>query len=147
MCSHRQASDLPEVEPPRPLPPPPSSANLVDVLPYLVRLALGDPSLRWRLGAAMCLLIVSKATGALILNFLRGRALTLNFLSISLYTMQSLCLTSREVPVQKTSSSPRANSIPHKYQIMQIFALAVGLTAPVRELIKPSPSTAFLREH
>ncbi|GAB4819537.1 hypothetical protein N2152v2_006583 [Parachlorella kessleri] len=49
--------------PPTQLPPPPRSARLVDVLPYLVRLALGDPQLHWRLGVAMVLLLASKSAG------------------------------------------------------------------------------------
>lgn len=50
---------------PKPLPPPPNSAKLADVLPYLVRVALGDPQLHWRLAVALGLLLTSKAAGLL----------------------------------------------------------------------------------
>jgi len=45
--------------PPTQLPPPPRSAKLVDVLPYLMRLALGDPQLHWRLGKPVPCLFLS----------------------------------------------------------------------------------------
>lgn len=50
---------------PRPpaLPPPPKSGNLLDVLPYLVRLAVADRQLWWRLGIAVLLMLASKAAG------------------------------------------------------------------------------------
>lgn len=48
---------------PTPLPPHPRSAALKDMLPYLLRLALGDPQLHWRLGVALALLLASKACG------------------------------------------------------------------------------------
>ena len=41
----------------------PHSATLVDVLPYLVRLALHDASLVWRIGFATMAMVVSKAAG------------------------------------------------------------------------------------
>lgn len=47
------------------MPPVPASATLVDVLPYLVKLALCDPSVVWRIGVAMGALVVSKAAGLL----------------------------------------------------------------------------------
>ena len=56
-------SAAPSYVPPTPLPPPPRSAELRHVLPYLLRLALGDPQLHWRLGAALALLLASKACG------------------------------------------------------------------------------------
>jgi len=43
----------------------PRSATLVDVLPYLVRLALHDASLVWRIGFATLAMVVSKAAGLL----------------------------------------------------------------------------------
>ncbi|KAL4423145.1 hypothetical protein ABPG77_007798 [Micractinium sp. CCAP 211/92] len=48
---------------PTALPPAPSQATLVQVLPWLLRLAFGQPQLRWRLGAALILLLGSKAAG------------------------------------------------------------------------------------
>ena len=52
---------------PRPavLPTPPKSASLLDVLPYLVELALADRALWWRLGTALVLMVLSKGAGAL----------------------------------------------------------------------------------
>lgn len=50
---------------PSPLPPSPKSATLLEVMPYLAKLALGESNLYWRLGAALTLLIFSKATGVL----------------------------------------------------------------------------------
>lgn len=52
---------------PRPpaLPPPPKSGNLLDVLPYLVRLAVADRQLWWRLGIAVLLMLASKAAGGM----------------------------------------------------------------------------------
>ncbi|WPT13144.1 ABC transporter B family member 25 [Picochlorum sp. SENEW3] len=47
------------------MPPVPASATLVDVLPYLLQLALCDPSVVWRIGVAMGALVVSKAAGLL----------------------------------------------------------------------------------
>lgn len=55
----------PTYTPPAALPPAPTSARLMDVLPYLLRLALGEPQLYWRLGAALALLLASKAAGLL----------------------------------------------------------------------------------
>ena len=48
---------------PADLPPPPKSASLVHVLPYLARLALADRQLYWRLGLAFILMCLSKAAG------------------------------------------------------------------------------------
>lgn len=46
-----------------PLPTIPSEATLAKVLPYLWRLASSDTTLRWRLAAALVLLVASKAAG------------------------------------------------------------------------------------
>lgn len=45
----------------QPLPPPPSTANLTEVLPYLAQLALSEKQLYWRLGLAMICIVGSKA--------------------------------------------------------------------------------------
>jgi len=45
------------------LPPPPQSAALFQVLPYLLNVALADPSLRIRLACALVLVVASKSTG------------------------------------------------------------------------------------
>jgi hypothetical protein len=45
------------------LPPAPSEASLTTVMPYLWSLASSDTTLRWRLAAALVLLVVSKAAG------------------------------------------------------------------------------------
>eukprot|EP00887_Chlorella_sp_A99_P002243 scaffold10.g2243.t1 len=55
----------PEYIPPARLPPPPASAALVHVLPYLAKVALGEPALYWRLGAALLLLLAAKTAGLL----------------------------------------------------------------------------------
>ena len=48
----------------RPLPPPPKEANLAHVLPYLIKIAGGEPgALRSRLYAAIVLLVLAKALG------------------------------------------------------------------------------------
>ncbi|PSC71946.1 metal ABC transporter permease [Micractinium conductrix] len=52
-----------DYRPPSPLPPPPTQATLVQVLPYLLRLAFGSPQLTLRLGAALALLLTYKAAG------------------------------------------------------------------------------------
>jgi len=63
----RQASDQPRGATvlPRPasLPEPPASSRLLDVMPYLVKLATSDRQLWWRLGGAVLLMFVSKAAG------------------------------------------------------------------------------------
>lgn len=47
-----------------PLPAPPKSGqSLADVLPYLLKLALSEKQLKWRLGAAFACMLVSKAAG------------------------------------------------------------------------------------
>lgn len=46
-----------------PLPPPPSSATLFRVLPYLAKLALSEKQLSWRLGVAFMCMVTSKAAG------------------------------------------------------------------------------------
>jgi hypothetical protein len=47
-----------------PLPAPPKSGqSLADVLPYLLKLALSEKQLSWRLGAAFVCMLVSKAAG------------------------------------------------------------------------------------
>ncbi|KAK9836126.1 hypothetical protein WJX81_003499 [Elliptochloris bilobata] len=50
---------------PRPasLPEPPSSSRLLDVMPYLLKLATTDRQLWWRLGGAVLLMFASKAAG------------------------------------------------------------------------------------
>ncbi|GFR51367.1 hypothetical protein Agub_g13792, partial [Astrephomene gubernaculifera] len=48
------------------LPTPPSSGTLYDVVPYLLRLALQERHLVWRLGAAMCCMVVAKMAGVLL---------------------------------------------------------------------------------
>ena len=51
---------------PRPasLPEPPASTRLVDIMPYLMKLATSDRQLWWRLGSAVLLMFASKAAGA-----------------------------------------------------------------------------------
>ena len=51
---------------PRPasLPEPPASTRLVDIMPYLLKLATSDRQLWWRLGSAVLLMFASKAAGA-----------------------------------------------------------------------------------
>jgi hypothetical protein len=46
------------------LPPPPKSGNLLDVIPYLVKLAVSDRQLWWRLAISISLMLASKASGA-----------------------------------------------------------------------------------
>lgn len=46
------------------LPAPPKSSTFVDVLPYIIKLALAERQLWGRLVAAFCCLLVSKAAGA-----------------------------------------------------------------------------------
>lgn len=41
----------------------PSSSTLAQVLPYLLRLAVSDPQLYWRLGMALVMMVVSKSAG------------------------------------------------------------------------------------
>jgi hypothetical protein len=48
----------------RALPKLPSSATLLQVMPFLWRLALNDPALRVRLGIALVLLCIAKVLGA-----------------------------------------------------------------------------------
>lgn len=50
----------------RPLPAPPKSANLLDVMPYLFRLVVSEHSLRWRLAVVLMLMVISKWTGLLV---------------------------------------------------------------------------------
>lgn len=45
------------------LPPTPKSSSLLDVFPYLARLALSERSLYWRLALALLLMIASKVAG------------------------------------------------------------------------------------
>ena len=49
---------------PAQLPDPPASSRLLDVMPYLLKLATSDRQLWWRLGAAVLLMFASKAAGA-----------------------------------------------------------------------------------
>jgi ABC-type transport system involved in Fe-S cluster assembly fused permease/ATPase subunit len=48
---------------PTPLPTTPKAATLEQVLPYLARLAVGEPQLYWRVAGALVALLLSKATG------------------------------------------------------------------------------------
>ena len=41
----------------------PTSSTLAQVLPYLLRLAVSDPQLYWRLGVALAMMVVSKSAG------------------------------------------------------------------------------------
>ncbi|KAF8062057.1 ATM1 [Scenedesmus sp. PABB004] len=57
----REAAAAPAVAP---LPAPPRSGeSLVEVLPYLLKLAMAERQLSWRLGAAFAFMLVSKAAG------------------------------------------------------------------------------------
>lgn len=57
----RQAASAPAVAP---LPAPPKSGeSLAHVLPYLMKLAMSEKALSWRLGAAFLCMLVSKAAG------------------------------------------------------------------------------------
>lgn len=59
-AANRIKSPIPK---PAQLPPPPKSTSLLDVLPYLTKLAVSDAQLYWRLGLAFVLMIASKAAG------------------------------------------------------------------------------------
>jgi hypothetical protein len=48
---------------PAALPPTPKSSSLLDVFPYLAKLALSERSLYWRLALALMLMIASKVAG------------------------------------------------------------------------------------
>jgi len=65
--NHTEASshDADELAAPPPLPPTPKSSSLLDVFPYLARLALSERSLYWRLALALGLMIASKVAGTL----------------------------------------------------------------------------------
>ena len=60
----------------RALPKLPSSATLLQVMPFLWRLALDDPALRVRLGIALVLLCIAKILGAWAAWLLRGSTRT-----------------------------------------------------------------------
>ena len=47
----------------QPLPNPPKSSTFVDVLPYLLKLALAEKANYWRIGTAFVALLVSKCAG------------------------------------------------------------------------------------
>lgn len=59
-AANRIKSHIPK---PAQLPPPPKSTSLLDVLPYLTKLAVSDAQLYWRLGLAFVLMLASKAAG------------------------------------------------------------------------------------
>lgn len=50
-------------EPPKLPPPPKSGEDLTHVLPYILKLALAEKQLSWRVGAAVVLMLASKAAG------------------------------------------------------------------------------------
>lgn len=54
-----------ELTAPPALPPTPKSSSLLDVFPYLARLALSERSLYWRLALALFLMVASKVAGLL----------------------------------------------------------------------------------
>lgn len=68
-ASARRPSVLPR---PADLPPPPKTAGLGDVLPYLTKLALSDPQLYWRLGLSFALMVLSKAAGLMAPVYFKG---------------------------------------------------------------------------
>lgn len=51
------------LEAPPALPPVPRTASLVDVMPYLFRIAISDAKMWWRMWLAGLLLVISKVTG------------------------------------------------------------------------------------
>eukprot|EP00878_Enallax_costatus_P016674 GHUV01017494.1.p1 GENE.GHUV01017494.1~~GHUV01017494.1.p1 ORF type:complete len:347 (+),score=102.06 GHUV01017494.1:358-1398(+) len=64
---------------PAKLPPPPKSGeDLTHVLPYILKLALAEKQLSWRLGAAMILMLASKAAGISAPLFLKAAVDTLS---------------------------------------------------------------------
>lgn len=72
----------------RGMPGVPKTATLVDVLPYLVRLAMCDTSVVWRIAVAMGALVVSKAAGLLsplyfkaAIDMLTGEAVAFSWIS------------------------------------------------------------------
>lgn len=46
----------------------PQSSNLNHVMPYLLKLAISDPQLYWRLGAALIAMVLSKSAGAYVMS-------------------------------------------------------------------------------
>eukprot|EP00798_Chlamydomonas_sp_ICE-L_P023171 gene23171-30381_t len=56
-------SQLQKQEAPALLPEPPATGSLLDVMPYIGELALGEKSLNWRVAAALTLLFISKGAG------------------------------------------------------------------------------------
>lgn len=52
-----------EVRAPLELPPTPKSSGLIDVFPYLAKLALSEKTLYWRLAGALALMVISKVAG------------------------------------------------------------------------------------
>jgi len=52
-----------EVPAPLELPPTPKSSGLMDVFPYLAKLALSEKTLYWRLAGALALMVISKVAG------------------------------------------------------------------------------------
>lgn len=65
-----------ELTAPPALPPTPKSSSLLDVFPYLARLALSERSLYWRLALALFLMVASKVAGASLPHVGRRRAST-----------------------------------------------------------------------
>ena len=44
----------------------PESSSLTHVMPYLLKLAISDPQLYWRLGTALVAMILSKSAGTML---------------------------------------------------------------------------------
>jgi hypothetical protein len=49
--------------PPKPLPDPPLTSSIADIIPYLTKLVFGERQLLWRIGLSITLMFMSKAAG------------------------------------------------------------------------------------
>ena len=63
LASDKEVISPDKWKPPAPLPPTPKSASLVHVLPYVLRIASGDASLKMRIIGSMVMLMLSKGAG------------------------------------------------------------------------------------
>ncbi|KAG2482405.1 hypothetical protein HYH03_018666 [Edaphochlamys debaryana] len=94
------------------LPPPPKSGQLSDVVPYLLKLALQEQHLAWRLAAAICCMIVAKMAGiSLPLAFKSAvdslaSGLTPVALTAALWAVGRYCLLDCTRVVAKEAQSP-----------------------------------------
>ncbi len=119
-----------EYHAPTPLPPTPQAATLGALMPYLLRLALGEGQLYWRVAGALIALVISKAAGLLAPVYFK---LAVDALS----TTPSTIITTTTAATTTSSLLWMPGAVPAATAALLISGLCRALSALAKELQHP----------